>query len=105
MAARGELGADYAPHIAAGLAQRVEDLAMMRADELRAQSEAERRLIAGEQSGRGRQLSLAIVSLTLGVPISAVTGVAMGSESATAIAWVGIVGVNWAHAWANRRRR
>lgn len=96
---------DYDPHIAASLAQRVEDLAAMRAGELRAQSEAERRLIASEQSGRGRQLALAIVSLTLGVPISAITGVAMDSESATAIAWVGIVGVNWAHAWTVRRRR
>lgn len=105
LAARGELGADYDPYIAASLAQRVEELTIMRVHELRAQSEAERQLITGEQTGRGRQLALAIVSLALGIPTTAITGVAMGSESATAIAWVGIVGVNWAHAWVNRRRR
>ncbi len=77
-AARLELGMDYEEHIAAGLAQRVEELAAFRAGELRNQAEADRRLEASEQSGRGRQFALAIVSLSLGVPI---TGIAAGRWS------------------------
>ena len=64
---------DYEDHIAAGLAQRVEELAAFRAGELRYQAEAARREESGEQSGRGKQFALGIVSLSLGVPITAIT--------------------------------
>jgi hypothetical protein len=106
-AARLELGMDYEDHIAAGLAQRVEELAAIRAGELRYQAEAARRVDASEQSGRGKQFALGIVSLSLGVPITAITGVAMDSGNLTgmAIAWAGIVGVNLAHALSLRKRR
>ena len=68
-AARLELGMDYEDHIAAGLAERVEQLAAIRAGELRYQAEAAQRLESSERSGSGKQFALGIVSLTLGVPI------------------------------------
>ncbi len=70
---------DYEEHIAAGLAQRVEELAAFRAGELRYQAEAARREETGEQSGRGKQFALGIVSLSLGVPITAITATGMES--------------------------
>ena len=54
-AARLELGMDFEEHIAAGLAQRVEELAALRAGELRYQAEAARGLESSEQSGKARR--------------------------------------------------
>ena len=65
-AARLELGMDFEEHIAAGLAERVEELAAYRAGELRYQAEAAQRLQRSEQSGRGKQFALGIVSLVAG---------------------------------------
>ena len=98
---------DYEDHIAAGLAQRVEELAAIRAGELRYQAEAAQRLESSERSGSGKQFALGIVSLSLGVPITAITATGMESGSLTgmAIAWAGIVGVNVAHALSIRKRR
>ena len=106
-AARLELGMDYEDHIAAGLAERVEQLAAIRAGELRYQAEAAQRLESSERSGSGKQFALGIVSLSLGVPITAITATGMdtGSLTGMAIAWAGIVGVNVAHALSLRKRR
>lgn len=54
-----------------------------------------------------RQFVLGIVSCVAGIPISAITatGGADGSATKLAIAWIGIVGVNVAHALVGRRDR
>jgi len=106
-AARLELGMDFEEHIAAGLAQRVEELAALRAGELRHEAEVARQLEGGERTARGRQFALGIVSLVMGVPITGITGAAMesGNLIGMAIAWTGIIGINVGHALTIRKRR
>jgi hypothetical protein len=105
--ARLELGLDFEEHIAAGLAERVEQLAAYRAGELRHEAELDRRRDAAEQSGRGRQFALGIVSVVMGVPITAIAGHAVQQDGLTAIAisWLGLVGINAVHALGLRRGR
>ncbi len=104
--ARLELGLDFEDHIAAGLADRVEQLAQQRLMEMRAQSEAQQRADKRDDSGGGRQLALGIVSVVMGVPITAIAGPGMeGGVAPMVVTWVGIVGVNLAHAIGLRRSR
>src|SRR5215204_676709 len=70
LAARMELGPEYTEYVAANLAERVEELAEARAAEIRQQAN---RAQAAEQSGRGRQLALAIISMVMGIPITAIS--------------------------------
>jgi hypothetical protein len=103
--ARMELGPDFEEHIAAGLAERVEELAAERAAEVYQESERARQAARTEQSGRVRQFVLGIISLVMGVPI---TGIAATTTDpgliGVAISWAGIVGVNAVHALSSRRR-
>jgi hypothetical protein len=106
LGARMELGPEYTEYVAAGLAERVEDLAEARAAELRQQAEQANQALAAEQSGRGRQLALAIVSMVMGVPITAISASEVDpSILGVAISWAGIVGVNWVHARSLRKRK
>ena len=103
LAARMELGPEYSEHIAAGLAERVEQLAALRAGELRHEAEVVNSASRMDQYGRTRQFVLGIVSLAVGVPITAIA--ATNTDPGligVAISWLGIVGVNAVHARANR---
>ena len=95
LAARRELGPEYHDPIAAGLAERVEQLAAIRTAELRYQAEMQERQAKEEHSSRGQRLALAIVSITMGVPITGIS--AEMTEPAllgVLVSWAGIVGVN-----------
>jgi hypothetical protein len=106
LAARMELGPEYNEYVAANLAERVEDLAEVRAAELRQQAEEASRAQAVEQTGRGRQLALGIVSVVMGIPITAIAAINVDpSVVGVAVSWAGIVGVNWVHARALRKRK
>jgi hypothetical protein len=106
LAARMELGPEYNEYVAAGLAERVEDIAEARAAELRQQALEASRAQAAEQSGRGRQFALAIVSVVMGIPITAITATNVDpSVVGVAVSWAGIVGVNWVHARSLRRKK
>ena len=72
LAARRELGPEYHDSIAAGLAERVEQLAAIRTAELRHEAQLQEREANEEKSTRGQRLALAIVSLGTGVPITAI---------------------------------
>jgi hypothetical protein len=103
LAARMELGPEYSEHVAAGLAERVEQLAALRAGELRHEAEVVNSASRMDQYGRTRQFVLGIVSLAVGVPITAIA--ATNTDPGligVAISWLGIVGVNAVHARANR---
>jgi hypothetical protein len=106
LAARQELGADYDEYIAAGLAERVEELAAYRLAELRRQDEAHGREKSEEQLSGSRQFKLAVISLIMGFPITgiAATEVEPGLV-AIAVSWAGIVAVNAVYAISNRKRR
>jgi hypothetical protein len=99
LAARRELGPEYEEHVAAGLAERVEELVAYRTAELRTtrnESSAELEL---ERSSRRQRFVLGIISLGTGIPITAIAGeVAEPGLLGVAVAWLGIVGVNVVHA-------
>jgi hypothetical protein len=98
-----ELGPEYSEHVAAGLAERVEQLAALRAGELRHQNEVANATDRVDQSSRTRQFVLAIISLGVGVPITAIA--ATNTDPGllgVAVSWLGIVGVNVVHARSNR---
>jgi hypothetical protein len=98
-----ELGPEYSEYVAANLAERVEELAEARAAEIRQQAN---RAQAAEQSGRGRQLALAIISMVMGIPITAISASEVDpSIIGVAVSWAGIVGVNWVHARTLRKRK
>ena len=82
LAARRELGPEYHDSIAAGLAERVEQLAAIRTAELRHEAEIQEREAKQQQSTRGQRLALAIVSLVMGVPITGISANHGRSESA-----------------------
>ena len=104
LAARQELGPEYSEHIAAGLAERVEQLAALRTAELRHASEQEGRGSSLERTAATQRFVTALVSLTAGIPITAIS-LTQSGLTAAAVCWTGIVGVNVAQALANRRRR
>jgi hypothetical protein len=106
LAARMELGPEYNEYVAAGLAERVEELAAIHAAELRQQAELANREEAAERSGRARQTALAIVSVVMGVPITAIAATQVDpSVIGVTVSWAGIVGVNWVHARSLRKRK
>jgi hypothetical protein len=106
LAAQMELGPEYSEYVAAGLAERVEEIAEGRTAELRHQALEASRAQAVEQSGRGRQLALAIVSVVMGIPITAISASEVDpSIIGVAVSWAGIVGVNWIHARSLRKRK
>jgi XYPPX repeat (two copies) len=106
LAARMELGPEYNEYVAAGLAERVEELAEVRAAELRQQALDASRAQAAEQGGRGRQFALAVVSMVMGIPITAITATNVDPGLlGVAVSWAGIVGVNWVHARSLRKRK
>ena len=105
MAAGAELGPDYDEHIAAGLADRVEELVAYRTAELRYAGEEAKEDRTDRRRRDTHRFVLGIISLGTGVPITAIaaTNVDPGLLGVIA-AWAGIVGVNGIFAWGSRRR-
>ena len=93
---RRELGARYDAELVDGFAERIERAVDQRvADQV---ALAQRRT-ADAGAGRTRQFILGIVSVGVGVPITIVPTVAADNGlAAVVVAWLGIVGVNAAHA-------
>ena len=104
LAAQRELGPEYEDQVAAGLADRVEQLAAYRTAELRYASEREGHGASIDKTAQTQRFVTALVSLGAGIPI---TGIAVvnGGLPETLICWAGIVGVNMAQALSSRRRR
>ena len=106
LAARMELGPEYSEHIAAGLAERVEQLAAIRTAELRQQGERTTFEEKLQRDAQNKRFVLGIISLGVGVPITAIAGSTVEPGLlGVAVAWAGIVGVNVANALAGRRSR
>jgi hypothetical protein len=84
--ARRELGEDLEPELIDAFLDRVESAADKRA--------AGKRPISYDD-GRGERLALAIVSLGTGIPITAIAADGGGVQGII-VAWLGIVGVNFA---------
>lgn len=106
LAARMELGSDYSDHVAAGLAERVEQLAAYRTAELRHESQQGTRAEQLEETAQRQGFVLGIISLGAGIPISAISANSVDPGLlGLAVAWAGIVGVNVVQALGRRRRR
>lgn len=106
LAARQDLGPEYDEHIAAGLADRVEQLAALRTAELRAANEYGTPADRAETMSRNQRFTLGIISLGTGIPITAIA--ALNTHPGilgVAVSWAGIVAVNAAFALGNRLRR
>ena len=104
LAARRELGPDYEEHIAAGLAEHVDELVALRLADTRVNTEERARDREDERTARHHRFVLGIISLGAGIPV---TGIAAGTDLGivgTVVGWAGIVGVNLAAGWASRRR-
>jgi hypothetical protein len=104
LAARRELGMEYEEAIAAGLLDRVNQLALMRAGDLRREAERIDHLAKAEKDSRTQRFVLGIVSLGAGIPITAISSSVEPGLLGVAIAWAGIVGVNVAAGLGARRR-
>ncbi|HEX5917106.1 MAG TPA: hypothetical protein VFY76_04590 [Nocardioides sp.] len=107
LAARRELGARYDAELVDGFAERIERTVERRVAE---RGELQQRRTAGLEGARIRQFVLGVISVGVGVPITIVPTVAVDGAAglpAVVVAWLGIVGVNAAHAAAingGRRR-
>lgn len=113
--ARRDLGAEYDAALVDSFAERIERTVQARFNAqasrlapppnpwLTGMAAAER-----ERSSRlasSRQFALGVISCIAGIPVSALTAAGSdGSVGKLAVAWIGIVGVNVAHAVAGRRR-
>jgi hypothetical protein len=104
LAARRELGMEYEEAIAAGLLDRVNQLALMRAAEVRRDAERVDQVAQAESQSRTHRFVLGIISLGVGVPITAISAnVVDPGIVGLVVAWAGIVGVNVAAAVRGRR--
>ena len=104
--ARKELGPEYDEHIANGLAERVEELVAYRTAELRQSGSANDHDRAMERSAQTQSFVLGIISLGVGVPITAISALNVDPGLlGVAVSWAGIVGVNVAHRLGRRPRR
>jgi hypothetical protein len=91
--ARRELGDEMEPEVVDAFLQRVEHAIDTRVDRRVADDKAAR--VARDRDGTG--VALAVVSLGTGIPITAIAGDEAGLAGIV-VAWLGIVGVNVAHA-------
>lgn len=106
MAARAELGPEYDDAIAAGLADRVEELVAYRTAELRHTGERAKEDRSDARSREAHRFVLGIISLGSGIPITAIAANSVDQGLFGVIAaWAGIVGVNAVFAWGTRRKR
>lgn len=95
LAARLELGPEYEDHIAAGLAERVEELVAYRTAELRTTRDMGSAELELERTSRRQRFVLGIISLGTGIPITAISASLVDPGLlGVAVAWAGIVGVN-----------
>lgn len=102
--ARRELGLEYEEQIAAGLAERVEYAVWQQrqADDGRTRIELAR--LEDAKLERGQRLALTIVSLGVGIPITAIAADHVGLMG-VGVSWAGIAAVNAIFSLGRRRTR
>ncbi len=106
LAARRELGPDYDAQVAAGLADRIDDLVAIRLADTRTDANERQLDRKDERASRHQRFVLGIISLGAGIPITGIAAVEIDhSVTGVAVCWLGIVGVNVAAAWNGRRKR
>jgi hypothetical protein len=106
LAARRDLGPEYDDQIAAGLAERIDELVAIRLADARTDVSERQLDREDERSSRTQRFVLGIISLGAGIPVTAIaaTNTDPGIVG-VAVSWAGIVGVNVVAAWGARRRQ
>ncbi len=103
--ARRELGPDYEDAVLDSFLARLDRQMQERVDATVAEriSSGERRAAGAAPARRDPGLTLGIVSVIAGIPVTAIT---TGTEELAAliVSWAGIAAVNVAHAWGRRRQ-
>ena len=97
--ARRELGPEMEPAVVDAFVERMERAIEARVD-ARLAERGRTSSVDDDRSG-SPELVLAIVSLGISIPLTAISAATAGFL-AVLVVWLGIVGVNWAH--AQRRR-
>ena len=105
MAARAELGPEYDDAIAAGLADRVEELVAYRTAELRHADEVAKEDRTDVRRGNSNRFVLGHRLAGGRHPDQRASRPSTGDVPGLMVAWAGIVGVNAVFAWGNRGRR
>ena len=100
IATRGELGPDYEKALVDSFADRMEKEIQRRVAATSGGRSMQQR--AADAAGK-RQLTLGIVSLGAGIPITAISA-GIADLPGLCVAWAGIAAVNVAHALQNRHR-
>lgn len=102
--ARRELGPEYEAELVESFVDRLDATIQQRVDERLAQAPSRVPRPADDEgdAGNGQQFVLALASLGMSIPITAIA-TSNGGLLETAVAWFGIVGVNAAFAWSRRR--
>ncbi len=100
LATRRELGPDYEAALVESFADKIQKEIQRRAAATSGSISKQER--ATEAAGK-RQLALGIVSLGVGIPITAISA-AIADLPGLLVAWSGIAAVNVAHALQSRRR-
>ncbi|MBO0841885.1 MAG: hypothetical protein J2O46_01780 [Nocardioides sp.] len=101
LSARRELGDAYDRAMVEGFADRIERTVQERVGAARAQTSGLARVERREST---YQFVLGVVSAGVAIPISIPLGVT-DHIGALVVSWIGLVGVNAAHAWSRRRGR
>lgn len=94
LATRRELGPELEPALVDAFADKI-------MAEVSRQVESAELAARRNESGRGMQLALGIVSLVMAIPLTAIA-LGMGSPLMMVVCWVGVVLVNFAFAIRNR---
>ncbi len=92
--ARRELGPEMEPAVVDAFVERMERAIEARVDARLAQSGA--RPAASRDVRGGSELTLAIVSLGVAIPLTAISAATAGFF-AVLVVWLGLVGINWAY--------
>lgn len=101
---RRELGARYEPALVDSFAEKIERAIDARVAERTGGASVQRTMSAKAHEAAGtRQMVLGFVSLGTGIPLSAIASGGERGITGLIVAWVGIVGINVAHAWQSRR--
>lgn len=90
LAVRQERGAEMEPALVDAMAAKIEATVRRRHE---AEIAEQRRSELAASRGQGARIAIAIVSLVMGIPITAIAG-GMGGLAGIVVVWVGIVLVN-----------
>lgn len=100
--ARRELGRGFEQELVESFVDKIDQRIEVRVDARVA--ERTKGMKGSDKEAGNRQMILGFVSLGTGIPITAIAATNADGVSGVIVAWLGIVGVNVAHALSSRRR-